>query len=100
MGDVPATAAHDPLVLAGPITSETAACIRQRLVQHLEISGSCLIEAAAVTELDSVGAELLGAFVQAITRRDGAVRWVSVSPSLLVSARALGMESWLGLASH
>lgn len=39
-------------------------------------------------------------FVKAIARRAEAVGWTSVSPRLLVSARALGMESWLELPEH
>jgi anti-anti-sigma regulatory factor len=93
----PTNATRDALVLSGPITADTVDSIKLRLLQRLEIPGSCVIDAGAVTELDAEGARLLGAFVQAIARRAEAVCWMSVSPRFLVSARALGMESWLEL---
>lgn len=100
MDDVPAATDHVALVLVGPITIDTVASIRLRLMERLEVPGTCLINAAAVTELDAEGAQLLAAFVQALARRAEAVRWMSVSPRMLVSARALGMESWLELPEH
>jgi ABC-type transporter Mla MlaB component len=100
MEGLPSDAADDALVLSGPITIDTVESLRQRLLQRLEIPGTCVIDAREVTELDAEGAHLLGAFVKAIARRAEAVRWMSVSPRLLVSARALGMESWLELPEH
>jgi ABC-type transporter Mla MlaB component len=88
---------RDTLVLSGPITIETVDAIKPRLLQRLEIPGTCVIDAHAVTELDAEGAQLLGSFIKAVVRRADGVRWRSVSPHLLVSARALGMESWLEL---
>lgn len=96
----PADAIHSALVLSGPITVETVESLRLRLLQHLEIPGTCMIEASEVTELDAEGAQLLGAFVKAVARRAEVVCWMSVSARLLVSARALGMESWLELPEH
>jgi anti-anti-sigma regulatory factor len=87
------------LVLSGPITAETVGTIRQLLLGHLlSPSASCVIQAFGVTEMDTAGAQLLYAFVSAIARRAATVRWVTVSPGLLVAARALGMEVCLGLA--
>jgi anti-anti-sigma regulatory factor len=89
------------LVLSGPITVETVGTIRQLLLGHLlQPSATCVIQAFGVTEMDTVGAQLLYAFVSAIARRAATVRWVTVSPGLLVAARALGMEVCLGLAPH
>jgi ABC-type transporter Mla MlaB component len=96
----PSEVRQEALVLSGPITVDTVDSLRERLLQHLEIPGPCVIDAGEVTELDADGAQLLGAFVKAIARRAEAVHWTSVSPRLLVSARALGMESWLELPEH
>jgi ABC-type transporter Mla MlaB component len=100
MAAPPSDANHCALVLSGPITVKTVESLKLRLLQHLELPGTCLIEAGEVTELDAEGAQLLGAFVKAIMRRAETVRWMSVSARLLVSARALGMESWLELPEH
>jgi len=86
------------LVLSGPITAETVGTIRQLLLRHLlHPSATCVIQAFGVTEMDTVGAQLLYAFVSAVARRAATVHWVTVSPGLLVAARALGMEACLGL---
>ena len=99
MEEVPPAPPHSELVLHGPITVENLASIKGVLLQHLlDVSGTCLIQAVGVTDLDSAGAQLLYAFVTAIARRAATVRWVTVSPSLLVSARALGMDACLGLS--
>ena len=87
------------LVLSGPITAQTVGTIRQLLLGHLlHPSATCVIQAFGVTEMDTVGAQLLYAFVSAVARRAATVRWVTVSPGLLVAARSLGMEACLGLA--
>jgi anti-anti-sigma regulatory factor len=100
VSDVPPGTLHGELVLSGPITAETVGTIRQLLLGHLlKPSATCVIQAFGVTEMDTVGAQLLYAFVAAIARRAETVRWVTVSPGLLVAARALGMEACLGLAS-
>lgn len=86
-------------MLSGPITAETVGPIRQQMLPHLlDTSSTCLIQAFGVTEMDTAGAQLLYAFVSAIIRRAATVRWVTVSPGLLVAARAFGMEACLGLS--
>src|SRR5262245_1674495 len=98
MADAPAVVQREGLVLAGPITTATLGAIREYLLQHLEDPGTFLLHAHEVTELDAEGAQLIGAFVNAVTRRAARVRWVTVSPHLLAAARALGMEFWMGLS--
>jgi anti-anti-sigma regulatory factor len=98
MEEVPPATRRPELVLSGPITLETLGSIKLVLLQYLvETSGPCLIQAVGVTDLDSAGAQLLYAFVTALARRAATVCWVTVSPSLLVSARAFGMDACLGL---
>lgn len=100
MSEVPPDAPRGELVLSGPITADTVGTIRQLLLRHLlHPSTTCVIQAFGVTEMDTVGAQLLYAFVSAIARRAATVRWITVSPGLLVAARALGMEACLGLCS-
>jgi anti-anti-sigma regulatory factor len=97
---VPPVAPRGDLVLSGPITAETVGPIRQLLLRYLlDSSTTCLIQALGVTEMDTAGAQLLYSFVSALGRRAATVRWVSVSPDLLVAARSLGMEACLGLCS-
>jgi anti-anti-sigma regulatory factor len=98
VSEVPPDTPRGELVLSGPITADTVGTIRQLLLRHLlHPHATCFIQAFGVTEMDTVGAQLLYAFVSAFARRAATVRWVTVSPGLLVAARALGMEACLGL---
>jgi phospholipid transport system transporter-binding protein len=88
------------LVLSGPITSEAAPELKQRLLAHLDAGAPCRIHAHAVSQLDGAGAQLLYAFVQEAARRGAEVRWVSASVPLSEAAAMLGMTACLGLTEE
>ena len=86
------------LVLSGAVTVDSLQPVKQCLLQLLGPSDSYDIRGADVTRMDAAGAQVLHAFVTEITERGATVRWVAASRSLIVAARALGMDARLGLS--
>lgn len=88
------------VVLSGPVTVDSLRPVKQCLLQLMGASDTYLLRGADVTEMDAAGAELLQAFVSEISQRGATVRWLAASRGLLAAARALGMDSRLGLSEN
>jgi ABC-type transporter Mla MlaB component len=86
------------VVLTGPVTVDTLQPIKRCLLQLMGSSDTYLIRGADVTEMDAAGAQLLQSFVSEIAQRGATVRWVAASRDLMTAARALGIDSRLGLS--
>lgn len=89
------------LVLAGPLTADTAGDAHARMLARLADAAAppaIAIHAGEVTQLDAAGAQLLYAFVAEVARRGRSAEWTAASVYLVEAARMLGMESCLGLA--
>jgi len=98
MTDVSQSRHHVELVLSGAVTVDSLQPVKQCLLQLVGASDTYDIRGADVTRMDAEGAELLHAFVTEITERGVTVRWVAASRNLIVAARALGMDTRLGLS--
>jgi anti-anti-sigma regulatory factor len=83
--------------LAAELVIGTATELHARLGNALAQSGRVVLDAAAVTRLDTAGLQLLHAFVQA---RDESARewcWENVGAALHEAAARLGMQRMLKL---
>jgi ABC-type transporter Mla MlaB component len=98
MSDVSQSRHHVELVLSGAVTVDSLQPVKQCLLQLVGASDTYEIRGADVTRMDAEGAELLHAFVTEIAERGVTVRWVAASRNLIVAARALGMDTRLGLS--
>lgn len=86
------------LLLSGPLTVETVQAAQQKMAAHVAGAVDVVVRAAEVTQLDGAGAQLLCAFVTAVTRGGREVRWASASIYLAEAAALLGMSDHLGLS--
>lgn len=98
MTDVSTSRHRVELVLSGAVTVDSLQPVKHCLLQLLGPSVTYDIRGADVTRMDAGGAQLLDAFVAEIALRGATVRWVAASRNLIVAARALGVDTRLGLS--
>lgn len=90
--------ADDCRVQLGPdLIIGQAPRLHAQLVEALEQSGPVVLDAAAVTRLDTSGLQLLYAFVQARGEKSHACVWENVGDVLRAAAAQLGMLHMLKL---
>lgn len=75
----------------------TAAELHAQLGEALASSDPVVLDATAVTRLDTSGLQLLQAFVEARDANDGPWQWANVSEALRTAAALLGLQPMLKL---
>lgn len=98
VGDVGSSDAPEPgaFCLPGSVAIRNARELREQCLAQVS-SPTMRVDAAAVSDVDTAGLQLMLAWQRAIVAAGGKFEWASVSPAFQDAAAAVGLSRELGM---